>query len=240
MRHHVATQHNALPSDTFSRHDNELENCSNDSAIGMESDNRTVNDMAVQCHVEVISTASQQHISTRDSEIQVEIPNEKVTQLQEHITELERQGSDTTKLLSSFYIPVDCSSIVPELDHLRDFLNLVTSSSEMTSSKETEQRVALYPGDERGPEQGSYLTAANNSPASVVRQSDVVDRFTRDSMSGRDEERFSSFDSDVLISTEEISEDLRLKLDLAYKVKQRTLHIWDNNTCFFVCVCVYI
>ena len=227
--HHAATQHNTLSCDTCKLLDNELESSSNDSAIDMESDDRLVIDAGVQCQVEVVSRECQQSIVTRDAVTQVEIPDSKVPQLQEQISDFEKQKVYVSKMLSHFYIPVQCSDMSHDVELLREYLNNMTpepaTSDTMSTGNTGLRSVALYPGDEKGSEQDSFLTAANNSPESLNRQSDVSRRESLLS-SRRDLEdgRFSSIDSDGIFSSYDINEDLRSKLDLAYKVIQ----IWDS------------
>ena len=213
VRHHVATQHYPEArdnhTDTCYLVDSDMMDASDDSAIDVDSNHGvSFSDISVQYEQETVSRECQIHPDTQDIDSQADLPDPKLPALQDQISELETQRQDIDKMLSHFYIPVQYSDFSPDVDLIRNYLNNIISV-------EGTRGVALHPGDEKLTEDNGYLTAANNSPVSVIRRSSTA---CNEESEGTD--NFSSFETESLsqANSDRIHEELRVKLDLAYKV----------------------
>lgn len=216
VRHHVSTQHYPESRDNCTDTCNlwdgeEMVGDGDDSAIDLDSEHELIfSDVAVQYEQEKESKEVQIGPITMETDSQAEIPDPEVDQLQSHVIELESQRQQVDKMLSQFYIPVQYSDFSPDVDLLRNYLNNMISI-------EGSRGVALHPGDEKlAEEDNGYLTAANNSPVPVMRRS-------VDTACNEEHDNFSSFDTESLDHSDsnKIQEELRAKLDLAYKVGTR-------------------
>ena len=213
VRHHVATQHYPEArdnhTDTCYLVDSDMMDASDDSAIDVDSNHGvSFSDISVQYEQETVSRESQIQPDTQDIDSQADIPDPEIPALKDQISELETQRKDVDKMLSHFYIPVQYSDFSPDVDLIRNYLNNIISV-------EGTRGVALHPGDEKLTDDNGYLTAANNSPVSVIRRS--VD--TACNEEGEETDNFSSFEIESMShNSDRINEELRVKLDLAYKV----------------------
>ena len=213
VRHHVATQHYPEARDNHTEtcylFENEIMDASDDSAIDVDSDHGlSFSEVAIQHEQDTVSKQSQIQPETQDNDSQAEIQDPELPALQDHISELETQRRDIDKILSQFYIPVQYTDFNPDVDLLRNYLNNMISV-------EGARNVALHPGDEKLAEDNGYMTAANNSPVSMMTRSDTA-------CNDDETDNFSSFETESLgrnINSEKMGqEELRIKLDLAYKV----------------------
>ena len=243
VRHHVATQHYPEArdnhTDTCNLLDNEIMDASDDSAIDVDSNHGiSFSEVAVQHEQETVSKQTQMQPEIQDNDSQANIPDPELSGLQDHISELEIQRRNMDKILSPFYIPVQYSDYSDEVDLMRNYLNNMISV-------EGARSVALHPGDEKLADDNGYLTAANNSPVSLMRRSD-----TACNEEGEETDNFSSFETESIdqSNSDKIQEELRVKLDLAYKVgaSRRASHVapvgcsYTSPDPFFDRICVHV
>jgi len=216
VTHHVATQHLPLAvsrdsfTDTCCFDSNDQASVSDDSAIEVEDEESEGVDVGVQYVQDTDSRQTQVELETVEAGLQVEISDDKLQIALEELTLLKDHKTEIEGMLSYFYIPVQYSDHNEQVDLLKNFLNnLLTDTTDARC-------IPLHPTPPDGVRhmsESGFLTAANNSPASVVRRSQDT------ACNEEEEDPFSSFESGSEGGRAgSLQEELRLKLDLAYKV----------------------
>lgn len=218
VTHNIATQHYPTTRDmsTYAdtelvmSHKDEMIDLSDDSAIEVEDETC---DTGIQHSPDTKSAYIQSVVDTDDMSIQVELSDDKLEILIEELKTAQEKTQSIEQMLSFFYVPVQYSEVNDHIDYFKNYLNnLITDNNTQES-----RSIALHP---TSPEKErvhtvseSYMTAANNSPADL-RRSDTIGR--------EEEELFSSFENSYNSeSGGSLQDELRLKLDLAYKVFSR-------------------
>ena len=201
-QHHPTTRDNQTETCYLQQRDSADTSVSGDSAIDVSCDpeesDREWADVCLQIEPECRNNCTQDEIPTSDRIVQADLPDPQLHPLQQTLHQLEKQQESLETLLSQFYIPVNYTESQPSIDTLRGFLN------SLCAKEPTSRTIALYPSEEKPLEPG-YLTAANNSP---------VSRRTSETLAL---DSFSSFGSGSEDSGT-VEDELREKLDLAYKV----------------------
>ena len=214
--HHAATQFQPETRDTCSNvNSDELEistcvdtdsSTENDSAI----DVKEMRDKETQFRPDKRSLGTEIKIQSESSGVQIEIVSDKDRIMMEEVEELRQHMHEMEKMLSYFYIPVQYNNYSDQVDFLINFLNNVTLDEE-SNAFFPRRTIALHPtSDKNGvlTTVDSYLTAANNSPDQQSALADISE------FGDETDSRFDSFETE----TDALSEELKTKLDLAYKV----------------------
>ena len=167
------------------------------------TDSVSSNDSAIDtCSIASADSDTQTTVETMCAESQAS--DDKLLILLEELEHTKLAHNKMDALLSYFYIPDTQLEANDQIEHLRNYINNI-----QTNNKDTDKKsIALLPST--GPTERlagsesiqSYLSAVNNSPE---RSETAV---------GDYQDTFSSFEYD----TATLHDDLRLKLDLAYKV----------------------